>query len=532
MEEKQKNTEVEIDLQRVFAAVWHRIWMLLLVAVLCAVVVFLVTFYFVVPQYESSAMFYVNNSDLSVGDASLNISSADITAAKDLVESYIVILKTRTSLNDVIDYAGVDLTPGDLRDMISAAAVNSTEIFEVVVTSPDPYEAERLANAIAYILPKRIDSIIDGTSARIVDSAVVPSEPSSPSYVINTLVGFLIGFVLSTAVVVLQEIFDVTIRTEEDMEQVCKHPVLAAVPDMGAPSKGSYYYYGYGKRRSSKKKAAANHGKAPVLVGGEISFAASEAYKLLRTKLQFSFTDERSSRVIGLSSALSGEGKSLSAINLAYNLSQLDKRVLLIDCDMRRPTLAEKLNINKTPGLSGYLTSQHKLEDAIQKCNLKNEEDAFDVITAGQNPPNPIELLSSARMSKMLERLRGIYDYIILDLPPVGEVSDAMAVAKETDGMLLVVRQNYCDRIVLKDAVQQFSFIEAKILGVVYNCTTENGGRYGKGYYKRYYRRYYRRYGHRYYNRSHYYYGRPAKAYEGAANAAQKADQNGAKDKK
>ena len=530
MEEKQKNGEMEIDLQRVFAAIWHRIWIIILVAVLCAVMTFLGTYYLITPLYESSAMFYVNNSDLSLGDASLNISQGDITAAKDLVESYIVILKTRTSLNDVIDYAGVDLTHSELRDMITAAAVNSTEIFEVVVTSPDPYEAERLANAIAYILPKRIDSIIDGTSARIVDSAIVPSTPSSPSYTVNTLVGFLVGFVLAAAVIVLQEIFDVTIRTEEDMEQVCKHPVLASVPDMGAPSKGSYYYYGYGsKRRSSKKKTAASHGKAPVLVGGEISFAASEAYKLLRTKLQFSFTDERTSRVIGFSSALSGEGKSLTAVNLAYSLSQLDKRVLLIDCDMRRPTLAEKLKIQKQPGLSGYLTGQHKLEDSIQKCNLKNEEEAFDVITAGQNPPNPIELLSSVRMSKLLEHLRGMYDYIILDLPPVGEVSDAMAVAKETDGMLLVVRQNYCDRVVLKDAVQQFGFIEAKILGVVYNCTTESGGRYGKGYYKRYYRRYYRRYGYRYNNRP--YYGRPARPYE-TANAAQKAERNGKAEQK
>ena len=218
MEEKQKNGEMEIDLQRVFAAIWHRIWIIILVAVLCAVITFLGTYYLITPLYESSAMFYVNNSDLSLSDASLNISQGDITAAKDLVESYIVILKTRTSLNDVIDYAGVDLTHSELRDMITAAAVNSTEIFEVVVTSPDPYEAERLANAIAYILPKRIDSIIDGTSARIVDSAIVPSTPSSPSYTVNTLVGFLVGFVLAAAVIVLQEIFDVTIRTEEDME--------------------------------------------------------------------------------------------------------------------------------------------------------------------------------------------------------------------------------------------------------------------------------------------------------------------------
>lgn len=502
-----KERNVELSLNRVFTALWCRLWVIALAAVLCAAITFVIFFYFVTPVYESSAMFYVNNNDLSVGDAVLDISAGDITAAKDLVESYIVILKTRTSLNDVIEYAGVDLTYAELKDMISAASVESTEIFEVVVTSPDPKEAEKLASAIAYVLPQRIDSIIEGTSARIVDTAVVPTRPSSPNYAQNTLIGFFVGFVLMMVVVILQEVFDVTIRSEEDMQQVCQHPVLASVPDMGAPSKGSYYYYGYGgKRRSNPgKKTTAGHSAAPVLFGGNISFAASEAYKLLRTKLQFSFVDESKSRVIGFSSALSGEGKSLSAVNLAYTLSQLDKKVILIDCDMRRPTLADKLSIQKLPGLSGYLTGQHTLEEMVQDCNLKGEESAFQVIAAGQNPPNPIELLSSDRMTNFLKKLREKYDYIILDLPPVGEVSDAMAVAKETDGMLLVVRQNYCDRLVLKDAVRQFDFIEAKILGIVYNCTTENNGRYGKGYYKRYYRRYYRSY-----------YGRSYRRYEGA----------------
>ncbi len=520
MDEKERNDEVEIDFQRIFAAIWHKIWIVVVAAVVCALLAFVFTFYFVTPQYESSAMFYVNNSALSVGDTSFSIESGDITAAKSLVESYIVILNTRESLNDVIDYAGVNRSYYELRGMISAEAVNETEIFQVVVTSPDRYEAEQIANAIAYILPKRIDSIIEGTSARIVDSAIVPTSPSSPSYTNSTMIGFLLGFALAVAVIVLQEVVDVTIRSEEDMEQVCKHPVLASVPDMGAPSKGGYYYYGYGSKRRSAKKSTAASNSAPVLLGGEISFAASEAYKLLRTKLQFSFADEKQSRVIGFSSALSGEGKSLSAINLAYTLSQLDKKVLLIDCDMRRPTLAEKLTVRKIPGLSGYLTGHHKLEDLVQPCNLKNEEDAFQVIAAGQNPPNPIELLSSDRMTKFLNELRQTYDYIILDLPPVGEVSDAMAVAKETDGMLLVVRQNYCDRIVLKDAVRQFEFINTRILGVVYNCTTENGGRYGKGYYKKYYRRYYRRY----YNRSY-------RRYEGAY-AARKQAEHTAEEKK
>ena len=215
------------------------------------------------------------------------------------------------------------------------------------------------------------------------------------------------------------------------------------------------------------------------LIGNGISFSASEAYKLLRTKLQFSFADDSNCRVIGLSSALSGEGKSLTAVNLAYSLAQLNKKVMLIDCDMRRPTLADKLKIRKKPGLSSCLSGQSNLNDLIQIYNTENGI-GFDVVTAGQNPPNPIELLSSVKMTKVLNKLRETYDYVILDLPPVGEVSDAMAVANQVDGMLLVVRQNYCDRLSLTDAANQFNFIHAKILGVVFNCTSEHGGNYGK----------------------------------------------------
>lgn len=173
----------------------------------------------------------------------------------------------------------------------------------------------------------------------------------------------------------------------------------------------------------------------------------------------------------------------MSSINLAHALSQLDKRVLLIDCDMRKPSIATKLPLSKDPGLSDYLSGQIGLDALFQRCGIPGEEDAFDVIVAGRNPPNPVELLSSPRMAKMLDILRESYDYVVLDFPPVGEVSDALAVAKITDGMLLVVRQNYGNRIDYANAVRQFEFIEAKLLGIVYNCVTERANAYGRKYY-------------------------------------------------
>ena len=490
-----QNDEIEIDLSRLIAALLDKAWLIGIVSVICALALFLGTFFFITPTYQSTAMFYVNNSSLSsLSDAALSsISSADISASRGLVKTYIVILNTRETLNDVIDYAGVDRTYGQLKGMIKAESVDGTEVFKVVVTSPDPKEAEEIANAIAYILPNRIKDIIDGTSAKVVESAIAASRPSSPSYTKNTMIGFLAGFVLMCAIIVVRELMDITIRTEDDIAQCGKHPVLAAVPDMEAQSKGGYYY-GYGRQKSAYDKTKLKSGKQVELVGGNISFAAAEAYKLLRTKLQFSFVDEGDCRVIGVSSALTGEGKSLSAVNLAYSLSQLGNSVLLIDCDMRRPSLADKLPIKKSPGLSDFLTGQATADNLIQFCGIKADERAFHAVSSGRNPPNPMELLSSVKMERMIEKLRESYDYIILDLPPVGEVGDALAAAKLTDGMLIVVRQDYCDRIVLNSAIRQFEFVDAKILGVVLNCASESGGGYGKKYYRKYYKKAYGRY--------------------------------------
>jgi capsular exopolysaccharide synthesis family protein len=498
-----KNEEIEIDLSRLFAAVVKRAWLIAVVALLCAVVTLAGTVLLIAPKYQSSAMIYVNNSSLSIGDVSVGgITTGDISASKSLVKTYIVILTTRETLNDVIDYADVDLTYAELKGMIKAEAVDSTEVFRVTVTSTDPEEATKVAAAIAYILPRRIANIIQGTSAVVVDSAVMPTAASSPNYTRNTMIGFLFGILAVMAAIVMRELLDNTIRSEEDVTQNCQHPILAPVPDLLSSGKGQYGY----ARDGQKDDGGADKRTLPLL-GKNIGFAAQESYKLLRTKLQFSFADDNACHVIGISSALPGEGKSVTAINLAYSLSELGKRVILLDADMRRPTLAEKLNINKKPGLSSYLTGQSDLNELVQNCNIAGDEKAFHVIAAGQNPPNPVELLSSSRMDLAIETLRKQYDYVIFDLPPIVEVSDTLAIAQKVDGVLVVVRQNHCNRLALNMTLRQLAFVDAKVLGVVFNAVADEGRPYGRKYY-RYYKNRYGRYYNRYYR--HHYYGHPS----------------------
>ncbi|MBQ4566173.1 MAG: polysaccharide biosynthesis tyrosine autokinase [Oscillospiraceae bacterium] len=477
-ERTKRHEEPEIEFRRLALAVWAKKWLILLVTLLSALVSFFGTHFLITREYESGAMFYVNNSTISVGDAALSISSGDISASKSLVDSYIVILHTRETLEAVIDYAGVELRYEDLDDMVTAASVNSTEIFQIIVTDTDPYRAEKLANAIAQVLPQRIDQIIDGSTAKIVDAAVLPTKASYPSKLQNTAIGLLLGAAVTVSIIVLRELFDNSLRSEESIGELCRYPILASVPDMSAPDK-KYY----GQRRAHRSGNAAD-GQA-ALVGRNISFAASEAYKLLRTKLQFSFADEKSCHVIGVSSAIPGEGKSLTAVNLACVLAELGKKVLLIDCDLRRPSVQEKLPLQQAPGLSGYLSGQHGLAETFRQIEPEGLQHSFAVLPSGRIPPNPVELLSSTKMAKLLEQLRREYDDIILDLPPIGEVSDALVVSKQLDGFLLVVRQNYCSRNDFADAIRQFEFAEVKILGIVLNSVSDPGkGKYYRNYEK------------------------------------------------
>lgn len=221
------------------------------------------------------------------------------------------------------------------------------------------------------------------------------------------------------------------------------------------------------------------------------SFYLREAYKSLRTNVNFSMTDVEGGKLILVTSALQSEGKSLTALNLAISLAQTDRSVLIIDCDLRRPKLNRLMNISAPAGISNILMNPSFLDVAL----LHDEQYGIDVILSGDIPPNPSELLASARAQKLLDQLRKTYDYIILDTPPVAVVTDAVVLAPYCDGVLFVVRANRTDRQAVMYAMEQLEYAKAKVLGFVLNgIDAKNGsGGYKKYRYSRYSR--YGRYG-------------------------------------
>ena len=246
---------VEIDLIQLLRALWRKAWAIVLAAVIFGGAAFAYGRYMITPLYESSVLLYVNNSSFSVGSTSFSISSGELSAAKTLVSTYIVILKTRSTLEDVIAESGVDYTYEQLRNMISTSSVDNTEIFSVKVTSSDPQEAELLANTIARVLPDRISDVVDGSSVRVVDYAVVPSHKASPNVTKITLIGIVIGAILSAAIIVIITLMDDQLHDEESLRQLYDLPVLAAIPDLMV-SKSSGYGYGNGYASAQKKTEA------------------------------------------------------------------------------------------------------------------------------------------------------------------------------------------------------------------------------------------------------------------------------------
>lgn len=241
---KKQNEEVlEIDLLRLIKVLWAHAWMIILVTLLVGAMAFSYARFLVTPEYSSTAMMYVNNSTFSIGGSKVSISSGELSAAQSLVDTYLVILKSRTTLEEVIEKSGVPYTYRELSGMISAAAVNGTEIFEIKVTSPDMEEAKLIANTIAEVLPQTISNVVDGSSVRVVDYAVATGQRVAPSYTKYTAIGLVIGFVLSAGFIVLRDLMDNVIRDEEYLMQSFDTPILAMIPDLAKGGNKKYAYY-------------------------------------------------------------------------------------------------------------------------------------------------------------------------------------------------------------------------------------------------------------------------------------------------
>ena len=237
-----------------------------------------------------------------------------------------------------------------------------------------------------------------------------------------------------------------------------------------------------------------------------LEFTATEQYKLLRENLSFMLPNDGKCKIIGITSSMRGDGKSTTAINLSYVLAESGKKVILIDGDLRLPSIAKKMSIASTPGLTDCLKGNTEQQVSVFKSEMLNN---WYIMPAGDLPPNPSELLGSSRMEAVLKTLSESFDYIIVDLPPVNMVSDALAISKYISGLILVVRENYTEKHEIETCFKQLRLADVNVLGCVMNESRNDDnkykryrkyGKYGKyGRYGKYSNKYYKYYRTSYY---------------------------------
>ena len=237
---------------------------------------------------------------------------------------------------------------------------------------------------------------------------------------------------------------------------------------------------------ATKKKTQAprSNENSMSIIGSKLNFEGREAYNLLRTNLMFATKrNDRNARVIGITSSVHGEGKSLTVINLAYSIAESGRKVILVECDLRLPTLRKKLNLPKSTGVSNILAGINNEKATLHRDVLIK---GLDFLPAGDIPPNPSELLGSKAFTSLIDMMADNYDVILLDLPPIGKVSDALVVSRCTDGLVIVVRNDYTNASDLEYTLRQCELVDAKVLGFVYNGSGAKSKKYKYGYGNKY----------------------------------------------
>lgn len=245
MENQEKMTReyYTIDVFHIMKSLWKKVWLIALCGLVAAAIGFSVSNFVINPTYSSYIKLYVNNSSFSLGNTSFSISSSELTAAQSLVRTYGEILDSRSTLERVIEKADVDYSWKQLSGMIAYAPSNDTEIMLVTITCEDPYEASKIANTIAEVLPVRISEIIDGASMEVVDSAIPDVEKIGPSVTKYTAGGFALGILISVIFVVIFALMDDAIHDEDYVLRTYDYPILGKVPDLLNTGSKSYAYY-------------------------------------------------------------------------------------------------------------------------------------------------------------------------------------------------------------------------------------------------------------------------------------------------
>lgn len=443
---------------RILRERWITVAITILVAVFASVgVTFLTT-----PLYEASTKLFVSTT---AGASAFDLYQGN-RLSQDRVLSYTQLLMGSTLAQRTVRKLGLEMDPIELQEKVKATAKPGTVLIDLQVLDESPGQARYIADALSdefVVMVRELETPRPGAEpdARVVvqQRAMIPSKPAVPDPVHNIVVGVALGAVLGILLAVLRDRLDNTIKDPETLEKVAGVGVVGSIP--------------FDKTLRMEKAIPFDRDKTPI----------AEAFRKLRTNLQFLSVDDPA-RMILVTSSVPEEGKSTTAINIALALAEAEHEVLLVDGDMRRPSVANFLELVGSVGFSSVLSGVATLPEVLQRTAFPH----LTVLTAGAPPPNPSELLGSMAARNLFGELRARFEYVIVDTAPLLAVTDTAVLAAIADGTLVLTRFGETKREQVANSVRTLKSVGAAPLGAVLTMTpTSNRSKYSYNYNYNYY---------------------------------------------
>jgi len=433
----------------------RRRWKTVVIMTLLGVVIGGAISFIATPKYSSTAKLFISTD---VGSSAEAYYGSAFGSAR--VQSYADLATSGEVMQRVIDKLHLNLNPGELAGEISAEVPTSTVLIKITATDTNARAAQQIAQATAEVLSSYISDVetlggraVTPVKVTVTDPANYNGSPVSPHTVLNVAVGLALGLLIGSALAIGRDLLDTTVKSPEDLKAVSDLPSLSHIafdPDMES---------------------------SPLLVDGSTHAPRAEAFRVLRTNLQFLNVDKTPKSFV-ITSAVPSEGKTSTSTNLAIALAQTGKRVLLVEGDLRRPRLSGLLGLEASVGLTTVLVGRSELADAIQHHNAGG----IDFLASGPIPPNPTEILQSQATRTLFARLREAYDAVVVDAPPLLPVADAAIMANDVDGAIMVVRHGKTTREQVRYATERLNHVGADLFGFVVNMTPRHNSRsYGYG---------------------------------------------------
>jgi len=440
-------------------------WWLILIAVVSGVALAVTVNMTSTPMYQSRTSLFV--STISAGSTSELLQSSSFSQQR--VRSYADVVATTAVLSPVIETLGLDMTPRELSGLVTASVPLNTVIIDIFVRHPEAEIARAIADAIGAELADlvvELEPAQEGGAApvklSVIEPATTPLFPSSPRVFQNLLIGGFSGLILGLSLAFLFEALDTRIRNERSLLGLRNLPILGR----------------FALDNSVKK--------TPLIIHVDAGSPRAEAFRHLRTNLEF-VAAARGRNSFVISSSVPAEGKSTTAVNLAIAASQADQRVLLIDCDLRRPKIANYMGLASSLGLTGFLSGRTPIEDAIKQWG----DGRLSVLPAGKIPPNPSELLGSKDMLRLLEWAESRWDLVLIDSPPILPATDAPLLSRKTGGLILVVAAKKVSKAQVRLALEHIDSVGGEVVGYALSMIPTKGAdaagygygaKYGYGY--------------------------------------------------